>query len=104
MQNLSYLLDAVEMDLKEKQKKEIHQSLVREIIRMRIKDRDKAHKWLNGYLGADDKWIKGWNDLHPESTLNKDIITQWNLGNRGRIGEWYEEEDEKKSMEIGKPD
>ena len=94
MQNLSYLLDAVEMDLKEKQKKEIHQSLVREIIRMRIEDRDKAHRWLNGYFNSANQWVKGFNELHPESTLNKDIITQWNLGNRGRIGEWYEKENE----------
>jgi hypothetical protein len=104
MKNLSFLLDALSMDLKEKQKKELHQSLVREIIRMRIQDRDKAHKWLNGYLNSADKWVKGFNELHPESTLNADIHKQWRLGNRGRIGEWYEEEDEKKSMETGKPD
>jgi len=39
--------------------------------------------------------VKGYNELHPESTLNADIYKQWRLGNRGRIGEWYEEEDEK---------
>ena len=104
MKNLSFLLDALSMDLKEKQKIELHRSLVREIIRMRIQDRDKAHKWLNGYLNSADKWVKGFNELHPESTLNADIYKQWRLGNRGRIGEWYEEEYEKKSMEISKPD
>jgi len=90
MKNLSFLLDALSMDLKEKQKKELHQSLVREIIRMRIQDRDKAHRWLNGYLNSADKWVKGFNELHPESTLNADIIDQWKKGSRGRPGEWYD--------------
>lgn len=104
MKNLGFLLDAVEQDLLAKQKREIHQSLVREVIRMRLQDREKAHRFLNGYENSDGRWVKGFMQLHPESTLEKDIHTQWRLGNRARIGEWYEEEDEKKSMETSKPD
>jgi hypothetical protein len=65
-----------------------YQCLVREVIRMRIADRAKAWRWLKGYFGEDGKWVKGWNDLHPESNLLKDVIDQWNKGNRGNQGDW----------------
>ena len=57
--------------------KERHQCLVRWVIRMRIKDRDHAHKWL-----------QGWNEKHPSSILEKDVIDQWSKGNQGKEGEW----------------
>jgi hypothetical protein len=49
-----------------------HQHLVRWVIRMRIKDRDHAHKWL-----------QGWNEKHPGSILESDVIDQWKKGNKG---------------------
>lgn len=54
-----------------------HRHLVNTTIRMRIEDRDKAHKWL-----------RGWNDLHPWSRLEQDVIDQWKKGNKGNYGEW----------------
>ena len=70
------------------EREHMHRCLVREVIKMRIKDRNGAHRWLNGYLGDRGKWIKGWNELHPESTLEEDVRQQWLLGNRGNEGEW----------------
>ena len=70
------------------EREHMHRHLVREVIKMRIKDRNGAHRWLNGYLGDRGKWIKGWNELHPESTLEEDVRQQWLLGNRGNLGEW----------------
>lgn len=70
------------------EREHMHRCLVREVIKMRIKDRNGAHRWLNGYLGDRGKWIKGWNELHPESTLEEDVRQQWILGNRGNLGEW----------------
>ena len=61
----------------------MHRCLVREVIKMRIKDRNGAHRWLNGYLGDNGKWVKGWNELHPNSTLEEDVRIEWSLGNRG---------------------
>ena len=70
------------------EREHMHRCLVREVIKMRIKDRNGAHRWLHGYLGDHGKWIKGWNELHPESTLEEDVRQQWLLGNRGNLGEW----------------
>ena len=56
---------------------ERHRCLVRTTIRMRIQDRDKAHEWL-----------RGWNEKHPGSILERDIIDQWKKGNQGNEGEW----------------
>jgi hypothetical protein len=64
-----------------------HQCLVRWIIRKRLEDKDAAHRFLHGYH-ENGKHKNGWNDLHPESTLERDSIDQWNLGNRGKDGEW----------------
>ena len=55
---------------------------------MRIKDRDGAYRWLRGYSDHTGRWHKGWNELHPESNLEKDVRDQWSKGNRGNTGEW----------------
>jgi len=65
-----------------------HRCLVREIIRMRMQDRAKAHRWLNGGTDNAGKYHKGWNELHPRSILERDVRDQWSKGNRGEIGEW----------------
>ena len=49
-----------------------HRGLVAWVIRMRLQDRDKAIRWL-----------KGGNDKHPGSILERDVFDQWNKGNRG---------------------
>jgi hypothetical protein len=54
-----------------------HRHLVNWVIRMRIADRDKTHKWL-----------QKWNELHPQSILERDVVLQWKLGNRGEVGTW----------------
>lgn len=54
-----------------------HRSLVAWVIRMRLNDRDKAVRWL-----------KGWNDKHPGSILERDVLSQWHKGNRGQPGDW----------------
>jgi len=55
---------------------------------MRLKDKQGAHMWLHGYVDVSGKKQKGWNELHPESTLEKDVREQWSKGNRGNTGEW----------------
>ena len=52
----------------------------------RLKDRNAAHRFLNGY--TDDKKRKGWNEMHPTSILDRDVKAQWALGNRGGDKEW----------------
>ena len=80
------------MNDKEEQRKRdrehMYRCLVREVIKMRIKNRDSAYRWLKGYLDDSGRWKKGWNDLHPESKLEEDVRDQWNKGNRGNTGEW----------------
>ena len=66
----------------------MYRCLVREVIKMRIKDRDGAYRWLRGYSDHTGRWKKGWNELHPESNLEKDVRDQWIKGNRGNTGEW----------------
>lgn len=61
-----------------------YQCMVRWLLKKRLEDRDGAHKFLYG----DGKKIRGWNNLHPNSPLEKDSIWQWNLGNRGEYGDW----------------
>ena len=56
---------------------EIWQSLVREVIRMRIKDRDKAHDFL-----------RMWEKNHNDPKLRDEVAAQWKLGNRGEKGDW----------------
>ena len=70
------------------EREHMHRCLVRGVIQMRIKDRDGAYRWLRGYSDSTGRWKKGWNDLHPESTLEKDVRDQWNKGNRGEHGDW----------------
>lgn len=59
---------------------------------MRIHNRDGAYKWFNGYTDSYGKYKKGWNELHPGSTLESDVRAQWTLGNRGEYGNWKEAE------------
>ena len=66
----------------------MYRCLVRTVITMRIKDRDSAYRWLHGYSDSGGRWKKGWNELHPESNLEKDVRDQWAKGNRGNYGEW----------------
>jgi len=65
-----------------------YECLVREVIRMRIRSRDEAYKFLAGWVRPDGSWAKGWNELHPRSTLESDVKKQWKLGNRGEHGDW----------------
>ena len=51
---------------------ERHRHLVRWVIRLRIEDRTKAHNWL-----------QGWNEKHPGSILESDVVKQWKKGNKG---------------------
>lgn len=70
------------------EREHMHRCLVRWVIKMRIKDRDGAYRWLRGYSDSTGRWKKGWNDLHPKSTLEDDVRDQWNKGNRGEHGDW----------------
>ena len=65
-----------------------HRCLVREIIKMRLINRDGAYRWFNGYVDERGKRHKGWNELHPNSCLESDVRKQWSKGNRGNTGEW----------------
>jgi hypothetical protein len=65
-----------------------YECLVREVIQMRIRSRDEAHKFLFGWTKPDGKWQSGWNQLHPNSKLEADVREQWKLGNRGQHGDW----------------
>ena len=56
---------------------EIWQCLVREVIRMRIKDRNQAHEFL-----------RMWEKNHDDNQLRAVVKTQWNAGNRGERGDW----------------
>ena len=57
----------------------MYQCLVRDVIKKRIKDRNVAHDFLNG-----------WENYHKDSKLREDVMKQWGKGNRGRKDEWYE--------------
>lgn len=70
------------------EREHMYRCLVREVIKMRVKDRDLAHRWLRGYADITGRWKKGWSELHPESNLEKDVRDQWIKGNRGNTGEW----------------
>ena len=71
-----------------REREHMHRCLVREVIKMRVKDRDSAYRWLNGCYDNSGRWKKGWNQLHPESKLDEDVRDQWSKGNRGNEGEW----------------
>jgi hypothetical protein len=53
-----------------------------------MKDRGSAYGWINGYVDYNGKRFKGWNELHPNSRLEKDVRDQWSKNNRGSEGEW----------------
>lgn len=57
-----------------------HQCLVRWVIKKRIEDRTGAHEWM-----------KLWNKNHPNSILERDVLRQWNLGNRAEGRDWRTE-------------
>ena len=77
MMNLGYLMEALSHNPQGPQREQLHRSLVREVIRMRIADRAKAIKFIRDFM-----------QLHPESTLETDVVDQWNKGNRGLVGDW----------------
>lgn len=60
-------------------KEYLYQCLVRDVIKKRIADRDKAFEFLGR-----------WDMHHDNSTLREDVMKQWAKGNRGRKDEWYE--------------
>ena len=60
----------------------LYQCLVRDVIKKRIADRDKAFEFLGR-----------WEIHHPNSKLREDVLYQWQKGNRGKEGEWYDRED-----------
>ena len=61
----------------------LYQCLVRDVIKKRIADRDKAFEFLGR-----------WEIHHPNSKLREDVLYQWQRGNRGKEGEWYDREDQ----------
>ena len=65
-----------------------HRCLVRDVIKKRLENRDNAHRWFEGHVDSLGKRQKGWNELHPKSRLEMDVIDQWTKGNRGKTGEW----------------
>jgi hypothetical protein len=65
-----------------------HRCLVRWVIKTRIQDRDAAVRFLDGYRDITGKTVKGWNQIHPKSNLDRDVKEQWIRGNRGNEGEW----------------
>ena len=54
-----------------------HQCLVRHVLSMRVNDR-----------GAAWKFVRSWNEKHPDSCLQNDVVNQWERGNRGVNGDW----------------
>ena len=60
----------------------LYQCLVRDVIKKRIADRDKAFEFLGR-----------WEIHHKDSKLREDVLYQWQRGNRGKEGEWYDRED-----------
>jgi hypothetical protein len=53
--------------------------LVRDVIKKRIANRDKAFEFLGR-----------WEIHHKDSKLREDVTYQWQKGNRGKEGEWYD--------------
>jgi hypothetical protein len=54
-----------------------HRCLVRHVLRWRKKNELEA----KAFIGR-------WMYKHPDSTLQKDCVVQWGLGNRGQQGDW----------------
>jgi hypothetical protein len=59
---------------------ERHRAEVRQVIRWRIEDRDRAHRYLDA---VEQKRRHGGG-----AKLRKDVMEQWKLGNRGADGDW----------------
>jgi hypothetical protein len=58
---------------------ERHRCEIRYVIALRIKSRDEAMEYLSKA-----------REKRKTNKLEKDVIDQWNRGNRGAKGEWYE--------------
>ena len=82
------------MNEKEREREHLYRCLVREVIRMRIKSRDSAYRWLIGYVNDSGKYQRGWNELHPKSSLEADVRLEWSLGNRGEDRDWRQDQKE----------
>ena len=54
-----------------------HQCLVRWVITARLEDRATAHKFLHK-----------WKETHKDSRLERDVVAQWERGNRGGKNDW----------------
>jgi len=57
-----------------------HQCEVRQILRWRVEDRNKAMKYIN--------MVRDARGEAAAKKLEDDCRTQWNKGNRGLKGEW----------------
>ena len=60
---------------------ERHKAEVRYVLQLRVQDRNKAMEYLS--LVREKRKEKA-------KKLEDDCKVQWNLGNRGEKGEWYE--------------
>ena len=60
---------------------ERHRAEVRYVLQLRVQDRNKAMEYLS--LVREKRKEKA-------KKLEDDCKVQWNLGNRGEKGEWYE--------------
>lgn len=57
-----------------------HQCEVRQVIKWRREDRNRAINYLDG--------VKKKRGQAAGEELERDVITQWTLGNRGKDGDW----------------
>ena len=57
-----------------------HQCEVRQVIKWRREDRNKAIDYLEA--------VKKKRGQSAGDELERDVITQWQLGNRGKDGDW----------------
>lgn len=60
-----------------------HRCLVRKLLRLRLESREKVMVELNG----EGRW-PGYKTKNPR--VYEDVLRQWNLGNRGKEGDWRE--------------
>jgi len=64
----------------EKFEEDRHRSEVRQVLKWRVEDKEKAHAYLNA---VEQKRKHGMG-----AKLRKDVVEQWTLGNRGEPGDW----------------
>jgi len=83
--NLGFLMEALTKDHPSHIKEQLHRSLVREVIRMRIDNRPRAVKFIRDFM-----------QLHPDSKLENDVVAEWLLGNRGEVGDWRQDKKDAK--------